>query len=73
VKLRGGFIANSCREAINSLMSHAGTLSFRTESPIQRFFRDINTLASHAFIDWEISREQYGRNFLGLPPNHPLV
>ena len=54
-------------------MARAGTHSFALDAPLQRYFRDMNTLSSHAFIDWEVCREQFGRRALGLEPNHPLV
>ncbi len=73
LKLRAGYVANMCREGINVLMTSTGTRAFRSDSPIQRFWRDLNTLASHAFVDWQVCREQYGRHFVGLEPNHPLV
>ena len=72
LKLRAGHIGNLCREAMNTMMSKAGTRSFRKDFPLQRFFRDLNTLTSHAFIDWDNSRELFGRHRLGLEPNHPL-
>ncbi|MDA0823679.1 MAG: hydroxylase [Proteobacteria bacterium] len=72
LKLRAGHIGNICREAVNAMMSKAGTRSFRKDFPLQRFFRDLNTLTSHAFIDWDNSRELFGRHRLGLEPNHPL-
>jgi alkylation response protein AidB-like acyl-CoA dehydrogenase len=28
---------------------------------------------THAFWDWGVCRELYGRHLLGLPPNHPLI
>lgn len=73
LKLRAGYIVNLCREAMNQVMSQAGTRSFSKEAPLQRFFRDLNALASHAFVDWDVSRELYGRNRFGLEPNHPLI
>jgi len=73
LKLRAGYIADLCREGVNAMMAHAGTRSFHIEAPLQRYFRDLNTLASHAFIDWDVTRELYGRHRLGLEPNHPLV
>lgn len=73
LKLRAGFIADSCRDAMNALMARAGSRAFRSDNPLQRYFRDLNTLASHAFVDWQVCRELYGRHYLGLPPNHPLV
>lgn len=73
LKLRAGYIADLCREAVNAIMARSGTRSFQKDAPLQRYFRDINALATHAFIDWESCREIYGRHLLGLPPNHPLV
>ena len=73
LKSRAGYLTNLCRESVNSLMSHAGTRSFSTDVPLQRFFRDMNTLTSHAFIDWDVCRELFGRHRLGLEPNHPLL
>jgi alkylation response protein AidB-like acyl-CoA dehydrogenase len=73
LKLRAGYIADLCREAVNAMMARAGTRSFQKDAPLQRYFRDINALATHAFIDWQSCREIYGRHLLGLPPNHPLV
>ncbi len=72
LKLRAGYIGNLCREGVNAMMARAGTRSFRLEAPLQRYFRDMNALTSHAFIDWETSRELFGRHRLGLDPNHPL-
>ncbi len=73
LKLRAGYICDLCRESINTMMARAGTKSFALDKPLQRFFRDMNTLTSHAFLDWEVSRELYGRHRLGLKPNHPLL
>ncbi len=73
LKLLAGFIGDTCREGVNAMMARAGTKNFALDAPLQRFFRDMNTLASHAFIDWEVSAELYGRHRLGLEPNSPLV
>jgi 3-hydroxy-9,10-secoandrosta-1,3,5(10)-triene-9,17-dione monooxygenase len=72
LKLRAGYIADLCREGMNAMMARAGTRSFRKDAPLQRFFRDLNTIATHAFLDWETCSELFGRHRLGLEPNHPL-
>ena len=71
-KMRAGYIADLCRESVNTMMSRAGTKSFHLAAPLQRFFRDLNVLATHAFIDREVAFELYGRHRLGLAPNYPL-
>ena len=73
LKLDAGYIANHCRESVNSLMHQSGGKSFQTKSPLQAHFRDINTLSVHAFWDWQVSREQFGRGVVGLKPTHPLI
>lgn len=72
LKLRAGYIGDLCREGMNAMMARAGTKSFSLEAPLQRYFRDMNALTSHAFIDWDASRELFGRHRLGLEPNHAL-
>ncbi|MBK6656987.1 MAG: hydroxylase [Proteobacteria bacterium] len=73
LKLRAGYIADLCREGVNTLMSRAGSKSFSTAAPLQRFFRDLNMLATHAFIERDVAFELYGRHRLGMAPNSPLV
>jgi alkylation response protein AidB-like acyl-CoA dehydrogenase len=73
LKLRAGYVADQCREGVNDLMARVGTRTFALDAPLQRYFRDMNTICSHAFLDWEVAREQYGRQRLGLAPNHPLL
>jgi 3-hydroxy-9,10-secoandrosta-1,3,5(10)-triene-9,17-dione monooxygenase len=67
------YITQHCRRSISDLLANAGTSNFHNERPLQRYFRDINTLATHAFWDRASALEQYGRGRLGLEPNHPLV
>lgn len=72
LKMRAGYLSDLCRESVNAMMSRAGSRSFHVDAPIQRFFRDLNMLATHAFIDREAAYELYGRHTLGLEPNYPL-
>ncbi len=73
LKLDAGTIANHCRASVNELIHDAGASSFDNKSPIQAWFRDINSLSVHAFWDWYVCRELYGRGQVGLEPNHPVV
>ena len=72
LKMRAGYIADLCREGVNAMMSRAGTRSFNLAAPLQRFFRDLNMLSTHAFIERDVAFELYGRHRLGLAPNYPL-
>lgn len=60
----------ACGKAI---MAAAEALSFHLGQPIQRYWRDLNTVCSHAFWDWDITRELVGRKQFGLDSNHPLA
>jgi len=73
MKVDLGYLVNHCRESVNTLIHNAGARSFENKSPIQAFFRDINTLSVHAFWDWVVCREQFGRGQVGLEPTHPLL
>ncbi len=46
---------------------------YSDDSDIQRIWRDLNTVASHAFWDWDVTAEQTGRHHFGLPFTNPLV
>ncbi len=75
VRLRGhaGFIVDHCRRSVNELMGQSSSGAFHADLPLQRIFRDMNMLATHAFFDWDTSREQVGRFALGLDPTTPLL
>ncbi|WP_084396876.1 acyl-CoA dehydrogenase family protein [Henriciella aquimarina] len=67
------FTSNHCRDTVNKMMSVAGSSNFHTDQPLQRIWRDLNMVCSHAFVDWDITREQFGRQYLDLPFTHPLI
>jgi alkylation response protein AidB-like acyl-CoA dehydrogenase len=73
LRAHAGFVVDHCRRAVNELMNRAGSAAFANEHPLQRFFRDMNMLATHAFFEWDTSREQYGRIRLGLDASHPML
>lgn len=72
-KARAALIVRFCVDAVNEITQKCGAGSFHMSSPTQRMFRDINTIGVHAFFDWDVSREQWGRVFAGLEPNNPLL
>ena len=72
-KAQAGFVVDHCRRSVNDIIHHSGTSNFADDSPVQRFFRDINMLATHAFFESDMCREQMGRSLLGLKPTTPLI
>ena len=75
IKMRAncGFAVDLARTGINDLIQHSSSSAFALDKPLQRFFRDINMIAQHAFLEWDSAREQYGRLALDLEPNTPLI
>jgi 3-hydroxy-9,10-secoandrosta-1,3,5(10)-triene-9,17-dione monooxygenase len=68
IKVRCALIVDYCTKGINELMLAAGANSFRLASPLQRFFRDMNMLRVHAYLDLDSACETHGRILQGLPP-----
>ncbi len=73
MKMKASFITDLCRNAINDLARGFGGDGFREQSPLQRYFRDINMLAVHAFLDIDTAAETAGRFALSLPADDPLL
>ncbi|WP_449254484.1 hypothetical protein [Brevundimonas naejangsanensis] len=75
IALKGSaaYLARTGREVIQAMMAAAGSSNYHHDQPIQRFWRDLATVTSHAFWDWDIAREQVGRRHFGLPINNPIV
>lgn len=67
------FISKICRDTMNAMMAASGASSFHEDQPLQRYWRDLNTVSTHTFWDWDVTREMTGRMKLGLPVMHPLV
>jgi 3-hydroxy-9,10-secoandrosta-1,3,5(10)-triene-9,17-dione monooxygenase len=73
MKLRVAYIVDMCRNGMNDMVRGIGADGFRNSSPLQRFYRDINLLAVHAFLDIDTASETRGRFTLGLPVTDRLV
>lgn len=67
------FISKLCRETVNAMMAASGASAFHESQMLQRIWRDLNTVSTHIFWDWDVAREMTGRMQLGLPVAHPLV
>jgi 3-hydroxy-9,10-secoandrosta-1,3,5(10)-triene-9,17-dione monooxygenase len=61
-----------CRGAVAELCAASGSSAHQVGNPLQRSFRDVNTMASHVVFDMDIATEGYGRTLLGLQPNSPI-
>lgn len=52
--------------ALNDLLFAHGSGGFADSSPLQRFWRDSNVAARHAFVLPDVSYESYGKTLLGV-------
>ncbi len=55
--------------AVNDLIGMAGASALRSESPIQRGWRDVRAVACHVFCNFNAAGENYGRMAFGFPLN----
>lgn len=67
-----GFAARQATGAVNLLFEGAGATSAALDSPIQRYWRDINAAARHASLDVPAIYAMVGQSRFGLEPKGPF-
>jgi alkylation response protein AidB-like acyl-CoA dehydrogenase len=63
---------SSAVQAVDLACSIAGTTAFRASSPLERCFRDVQTMRHHVFAS-EQRYGTFGQVCLGVPPDFPVV
>ena len=63
---------SSAVQAVELACSIAGTTAFRASGPLERCFRDVQTMRHHAFAS-EQRYGTFGQVRLGVPPDFPVV
>ena len=63
---------SSAVQAVELACSIAGTTAFRAASPLERCFRDVQTMKHHVFSS-EARYGTFGQVYLGIPPDFPVV
>jgi len=66
IRVRCALMNKMACESVNDIIHGAGGDAFRDKSPLQRFFRDLNVLRSHAGIDIDAASELYGKVLLDI-------
>ena len=69
--LAASFALDGAAQAVDLLYQAGGTTAFRDESPLQRRFRDIQTLRQNAIASWS-RYESLGKMILGRPSDWPF-
>jgi alkylation response protein AidB-like acyl-CoA dehydrogenase len=68
IRRNHGFAARTSSEVVNDLFTKVGAAAADEKNRVQRFWRDANTAALHASIDWDTLSALYGTHKLGLQP-----
>lgn len=63
---------SSAAQAVELACSIAGTTSFRATSPLERCFRDVQTMKHHVFAS-ESRYGTFGQVYLDVPPDFPVL
>jgi|SRR5690625_5216772 len=59
-------VVENITDALNSLLFAHGSAGFAEKSPLQRYWRDSNVGARHAFVLPDVSFESYGKTLLNI-------
>lgn len=70
--LAGSHAMSSAVQAVELACSIAGTTAFRVTSPLERCFRDVQTMRHHVFTN-EARYGTFGQVCLGVDPDFPVV
>jgi 3-hydroxy-9,10-secoandrosta-1,3,5(10)-triene-9,17-dione monooxygenase len=74
MRLAVAYIARECHQLVGELALMAGRRATYLDSPIQRFQRDINSLASHAFFNFDTNADLYGGVMMGADfPDNAMI
>lgn len=70
--LAGSHAMSSAVQAVELACNIAGTTAFRATNPLERCFRDVQTMRHHAFAS-EARYGTFGQVYLGVDPDFPVV
>ena len=70
--LAGAHAVRSAVEAVNAVYAVAGSAAVYERSPIERHFRDVQTIRHHGFV-CEGRLEAVGQVLLGMEPEFVLL
>ena len=62
-----------CRQAVTQLFEASGAGALYDNSPMQRYFRDIQAICGHAGFSMNMNGATWGRVALGLPSDNPTI
>jgi alkylation response protein AidB-like acyl-CoA dehydrogenase len=67
-RLTHSFSVKILTQAVDAVFNAAGGSALGTHHPVQRFWRDIHSAASHISLNWDAVSAMYGQYVFGLEP-----
>ena len=64
-----GYAVKLCIEAVDRLFEASGGSVWYESHEGQRLFRDVHITAAHAYTDYDVCKQIYGRHLIGLEPD----
>ena len=64
-----GYAVKMCIEAVDRLYAASGGSVWYESHEAQRLFRDVHITAAHAYTDYDVCTQIYGRHLFGLEPD----
>ncbi|GAA1203459.1 acyl-CoA dehydrogenase family protein [Pseudonocardia alaniniphila] len=68
IRMDVGTVMRSTQQAVGLLLDAGGSGGFDLGNPVQRIWRDLETVVRHQILSPDLSREIYGRALLGVEP-----
>lgn len=67
------YATKMCIEAVDRLYESSGANAWFDDNEAQRLFRDSHITAAHAYSDYDVCKQIYGRYLIGLEPDPRLA
>jgi 3-hydroxy-9,10-secoandrosta-1,3,5(10)-triene-9,17-dione monooxygenase len=68
LRARKAFVVRLCSEAIDRLFAASGGGALQETNPLQRLWRDVHAIQTHAGMNWSAHGQNYGAVEVGLEP-----
>jgi alkylation response protein AidB-like acyl-CoA dehydrogenase len=67
------YVVKMCIEAVDRLFSSMGASHWYLDKEAQRLFRDSHVTGAHAYTDYDVCAQIFGREVMGLEPDPSLL
>ncbi|RBP80481.1 flavin-dependent monooxygenase [Marinomonas rhizomae] len=67
------YVVKMCIEAVDRLFSSMGASHWYLDKEAQRLFRDSHVTGAHAYTDYDVCAQIFGREIMGLEPDPSLL